>query len=75
MADSRCPLTPLGRTECAQQLIDMSADLGAEITASTARPLVVGLYGINGFRCPHGVEYWIEPTGEQIAQWAADGVR
>ncbi len=75
-----CPTDALGRSECAQTLIDMSAagfdgQPGCEITVSTARPLVRGPYTADGFRCPHGVEYWIEPTGEQIADWAARGVR
>jgi hypothetical protein len=69
-----CPMTPGGRSECAQLLIDKMAALGSEITVSTALPLVVGPYGINGYTCPHGVTYWIEPTGEQIAAWVKDGV-
>jgi len=66
---SECPTTPLGRTVCAQTLIDQSAELGADIHVSTLPPLVAGPYETAGFRCPHGVEYWIEPTGEQIAHW------
>lgn len=75
-----CPTTPLGRTQCAQFLIDYMARLGAEhgegceITVSTAPPLVVSPYGANGYECPHGVTYWIEPTSEQIAHWNAAGV-
>lgn len=64
-----CPMTPLGRTACAQQLIDESAKHGLEIHVSTLPPLVRGPYETAGFICPHGVEYWIEPTGEQIARW------
>jgi hypothetical protein len=76
---STCPTDALGRSECARQLVDLSAagfngQPGAEITASTARPLVASPYGAHGFICPHGVEYWIEPTSEQIADWAARGV-
>jgi hypothetical protein len=44
-----------------------------KITVSTAPPLVRGPYTTDGFRCPHGVNYWIEPTGEQIAEWAQGG--
>jgi hypothetical protein len=62
-------MSPLGRTECAQQLIDLSAEAGTEVHVSTLPPLVHGTYETAGFRCPHGVEYWIEPTGEQIAEW------
>lgn len=65
-----CPVTPLGRTECAQTLADESAARGAEIHVSTLPPLVQGPYELAGFTCPHGTQYWIEPTGEQIVRWA-----
>ena len=26
-------------------------------------------------RCPHGVRWWTEPTSDQVAAWARDGVR
>jgi hypothetical protein len=51
------------------------AAMGVEITVSTVPPLVAGPYTTDGFTCPHGVTFWIEPTGEQIAAWARDGVR
>lgn len=44
-----------------------------DVTVSTSPPLVRGPYTADPFTCPHGVAYWIEPTGEQIARWAADG--
>jgi hypothetical protein len=43
-----------------------------EITISTEPPLVANPY-IQGLTCPHGVDFWIEPTGDQIAQWVKDG--
>lgn len=78
-ADGRqhsCPVNALGRSECAEFLRErMAAGTdtwpGCEVTVSTARPLVVGPYGVNGFICPHGTEYFMEPTGEQIADWVA----
>lgn len=75
---AECPTTPLGRSECAEFLrstmaAGTSAQAGCEITVSTARPIIVGPYGVNGYTCPHGVEYWIEPTSEQIAKWAEAG--
>lgn len=70
-----CPTDALGRSECAQTLATLSTDFGAEIHVSTLPPLVDGPYENAGFRCPHGIEYWIAPTGEQIADWAARGVR
>ena len=49
-----------------------------EITISTEPPLVRGPYTTDGFQCPHGITYWIEPTGEQIAAFkreARSGLR
>lgn len=45
-----------------------------EITIRTVPPLVIGPYTKPGLTCPHGITYWLEPTGEQIAEWARDGV-
>lgn len=75
-----CPANALGRSECAQLLFDEFAAIGeerghgCEITVSTAPPIVKSPFGTNGYRCDHGVVYWIEPTSEQIAQWNRDGV-
>lgn len=69
-----CPTDALGRSECARMLAESSIALGAEVHVSTLPPLVAGTYETAGFVCPHGVEYFIEPTGEQIADWVARGV-
>lgn len=59
---------------CEKALTEGMAAQGVEITVSTEPPLVAGPYTTNGHTCPHGVTFWIEPTGEQIAAWARDGV-
>jgi hypothetical protein len=69
-----CPTTPYGRPWCAELLVDWMAAMGTEVTVSTAPPIVVGPYTVDPFRCPHGVTYWIEPTGEQICAWVEAGV-
>jgi hypothetical protein len=69
-----CPTTPHGRPLCAQLLVRYMSMLGAEVTVSTAPPIVHGRYTTDPFRCPHGVAYWIEPTGEQICAWVEGGV-
>jgi hypothetical protein len=68
---SKCPINALGRSVCAQTLADNSLALGAEVHVSTLPPLVAGPYEEAAFECPHGVTFWIEPTGEQVADWAA----
>lgn len=60
--------------ECWRELRDRMAEMGVEITVSTQTPLVAGVYTTDGFTCPHGITYWIEPTGEQIAAWVQGGV-
>jgi hypothetical protein len=61
--------------DCPDVLRDEARVLGLEVTASTSEPAVAGPYTADPFICPHGVAYWIEPTGEQIAAWARDGVK
>jgi hypothetical protein len=63
---------PADHAQCRETLRREAADLGVEVTVSEARPLVVGAFPPYGYRCPHGTDYWIAPTGEQIARWAAD---
>ena len=50
------------------------AQTTSEITLSTEPPLVDNPYTA-AMKCPHGVTFYIEPTSDQIAQWARDGVR
>lgn len=61
--------------QCRNELLDRMAAVGIEITVSEQPPLVRGPYTTDGFTCPHGTTYFIEPTGEQIAQWQQDGTR
>ncbi|RPE27335.1 hypothetical protein [Kitasatospora cineracea] len=61
--------------ECESTLRQRFAAAGVEVTVSTQPPLVDGPYTVDGMTCPHGIAYWWEPTGEQIAQWVRDGVR
>lgn len=48
---------------------------GLDYTVTNLPPLVAGPYTSSGMTCPHGITYWCEPTGEQIAKWAREGVR
>ena len=59
--------------DCADVIQAEYARKGVEVTVRTARPLVIGPYEPAGWECPHGVTFWCEPTGEQLAQWAKDG--
>jgi hypothetical protein len=60
---------------CSRTLKDRMAAIEVEITVSRRPPIVAGPYTADAFVCPHSVEYWIEPTGEQIARWVEDGVQ
>lgn len=68
-------MTKKPHSSCPDVLRKGMRDQGVEVTVSRFRPLVVGPYTTDPYTCPHGVTYWIEPTGEQIAQWVKDGVR
>ena len=61
--------------DCADELRTRMARMGVEVTVSTSAPLVAGPYTTDPMVCPHGITYWFEPTGDQIAAWARDGVR
>jgi len=65
---------PQNHADCAAFLKQSMADLGIEMTVSTLPPIVESPYEDLGLTCPHGVRFYGEPTSEQIAQWAADGV-
>lgn len=64
-----------GHDTCLAVLKDRMAALGVDITVSTIAPIVRGPYTTAPFICPHGTTFWIEPTGEQIAEWVRDGVQ
>jgi len=70
----------MGRSACAEYIRDVMRALGAEkgigcdTVVSTAPPIVENPYGAHGYRCPHGLIYWVEPTSEQIAEWAEQQV-
>lgn len=68
---ARRPICP----GCAAELRDGMRELGTDVTVSTSEPLVPGPYTTEPFMCPHGVTYWVEPTGEQIAEWVREGVK
>ncbi|MDH6141034.1 hypothetical protein P3T35_003047 [Kitasatospora sp. GP30] len=60
---------------CETKLRELWDAQGVEVHISTAPPMVAGPYTTDGMRCPHGITYWWEPTGEQIAAWVRDGVQ
>lgn len=60
--------------ECETELRDLWAKEGIEVHITTVPPLTPGPYTSYSMRCPHGVTYWWEPTGEQTAQQVQDGV-
>ena len=63
--------------ECTGIVKDVMSSKGADVTVSTAPPLITNAYTVPGsaITCPHGVDYYMEPTSEQIAQWAKDSVQ
>ena len=65
-------MRPGAHRECPQFLVDGMADSGIEAHVSTEPPIVKGPYTMPPMTCPHGVRFWLEPTGEQIATWVRE---
>lgn len=70
---------PQTHADCATFLKESIRRLGAEVTVSDLPPIVPSPYnrpgdGNGSLTCPHGTTFYFEPTGDQIAQWARDGV-
>jgi hypothetical protein len=56
--------------ECSGLLAAVAAEFGTEMHVMVCpEVLVVGAYEPFVARCPHGVLYVAEPTGEQITEW------
>jgi hypothetical protein len=71
-----CPDCTCGGTHdhagCLNDLRAAFAGLGFDVHVSTLRPLVLNAFTMPPFVCPHGVNHWVEPTGEQLASWVAE---
>jgi len=61
--------------ECWRTVKGRMAAMDVDVTVSAQAPLVIGPYTAEPMVCPHGVTWWWEPTGEQIADWVARGVQ
>jgi NADPH-dependent curcumin reductase CurA len=64
-------VTTAPHSGCPGTLKAEAAKLGCDVTVSTHPPITASPYGVTAFKCPHGVDYYMEPTGEQIAHWVA----
>lgn len=69
------PDPPKTHAECRQYVVAMMRWIGTDGHASTEPPIIQTPYTKPPFICPHGTRFWVEPTSDQIAQWAKDGVR
>lgn len=70
-------MKPQNHAECPAFLKAKMAELGCDITVTDLKPLVQSPYSKDGngaAKCPHGTTFYFEPTGDQIAEWARDGV-
>lgn len=60
--------------DCGADLVARSRALNVDVTATAELPIVIGPFIPLSMRCPHGVVWYAEPTGEQRADWAERGV-
>lgn len=74
-----CATDALGRSRCAEYLRTSMQQIAAgdgrncETVVSTAPPLIDNGW-THAYECPHGVVFYMEPTTDQQAEWARDGV-
>lgn len=59
---------------CDKEVRDRLAEMGVEAHVTSEPPVIPSPYEDLGMRCPHGVRWYAEPTSEQIAKWADEGV-
>lgn len=59
---------------CRQVVVDFYAEKGVEAHVTTEPPIVEPGYEPLDMRCPHGVVWFAEPTGDQIAKWNKEGL-
>lgn len=74
MAEPKFFIGRSDHAECAGWLKARFAELGADVTVTTAAPLVKTPYEQDPFVCPHGTVFYHAPTPEQQVAWARDGV-
>ncbi len=65
----------MNATCCQQFLVNLYAAMGIEVAVSDRPPVVPTPYEDLRMRCPHGIRWYAEPTSDQQAAWARDGVR
>lgn len=65
--------SPDSHVRCRSILKDRMTELGVDVTVTTAWP-GVSPYDQPPMTCPHGIQYWLEPTAEQVAAWERDGI-
>lgn len=60
--------------ECGRFMRRSLAEQGADANVSHLPPVVASAYPPLVMTCPHGVTWFAEPSNEQRAKWAEDGV-
>ena len=59
-------------SECRELLLDGFRRHGIEAHITHVPPLIPSDFESLNMRCPHGVMWYTEPTGEQREQWARE---
>lgn len=60
--------------ECGALIRAHFAEWGVDAVVTAVAPLVASPYDDLNMTCPHGVTWHTEPTGDQRATWAREGV-
>ena len=64
---------PAGCELCRIEIKELFAQRGAEITVSTAPPIVASVAGTAFTYCEHGTVFYLEPTSEELMRWRSHG--
>lgn len=62
----------LTHDDCVPMMLISARYRGLDVIVTAVPPLVKGPFTLPPMTCPHGVQHWSEPTGEQIAKWARE---
>lgn len=62
----------LTHDDCVPMMLISARYRGLDVIITAVPPLVKGPFTLPPMTCPHGVQHWSEPTGEQIAKWVRE---
>ena len=69
MTDRRAGVLVCDEAGCRALLLAHYREKGIDAHVTTISPIIATEYDPLAIRCPHGVTWYAQPTGEQITEW------